>query len=71
MVAHEKSLRFRCILAASLIVLVLAGCSDVSESGSSQMAQLPKKSPPTETRERHAAAGGEPANCKPLRSPIC
>jgi protocatechuate 3,4-dioxygenase beta subunit len=42
---------------------VLAGCGDVSESGSSRMAQSSKKSPFTETGESHAAAGG-PANCK-------
>ena len=36
--APEKSLRFGGMLAASLIVLVLVGCGDVSESGSSQMA---------------------------------
>ena len=64
MVAHEKSIWFGCVLAASLFVLVLAGCGDVSESGSSQMAQPSKKSPPTKTAESHAAAG-EPANCKP------
>jgi catechol 1,2-dioxygenase len=66
MVAHEKSIRFGCVLAASLSVLVLAGCADVSESGSSQMAQPSKKAPSTETAENHAAAGG-PANCKPTQ----
>jgi len=66
MVAPEKSLRFGYILAASLIVLVLAGCSDVSESGSSQMAQSSKKSPPTNAAESHAAAGRS-ANCKPTQ----
>jgi hypothetical protein len=60
MVAHEKSIWFGCML-ASLFVLVLAGCSDVSESGSSQMAQPSEKSPPTNTAESHAAAGGGPA----------
>ena len=55
------------MLAASLFVLVLAGCGDVSESGSSQMAQPSKKSPPTQTAESHAAAGGRPANCKPTQ----
>jgi protocatechuate 3,4-dioxygenase beta subunit len=64
MVAHEKSIWFGCVLAASLFVLVLPGCGDVSESGSSQTAQPSKKSKPTETAESHAA-GGEPANCKP------
>jgi protocatechuate 3,4-dioxygenase beta subunit len=67
MVAHEKSIRFGCVLAASLFVLVLNGCGDVSESGSSQMAQPSKKSPPTNTAESHAAAGGGPANCKPTQ----
>jgi len=66
MVALEKSIWFGCTLAASLVVLVLAGCGDLSESGSSQMAQPSKKSPPIETDESHAA-GGEPANCKPTR----
>jgi hypothetical protein len=32
MVAHEKSIWFGCVLAASLFVLVLAGCADVSSS---------------------------------------
>jgi hypothetical protein len=42
MVAHEKSIWFRCMLAASLFVFVLAGCGDVSESGSSQRSQPSK-----------------------------
>jgi catechol 1,2-dioxygenase len=67
MVAHEKSTWFGCVLAASLYVLVLAGCGDVSESGSSQMAQPSKKGQPTETAQSHAAAGGEPADCKPTQ----
>jgi catechol 1,2-dioxygenase len=66
MVVHEKSIRFGCMLAASLFVLVLAGCSDVSESGSSQMAQPSEKSPPTKTAESHAAGGGS-ADCKPTQ----
>jgi catechol 1,2-dioxygenase len=66
MVAPEKSIWFGCILAASLLVLVLTGCADVSESGSSQMAQPSKKSQPTETAESHAAAG-RPANCNPTQ----
>src|SRR5215208_1793351 len=66
MVAHEKSTRFGCVLAASLFVLVLAGCADVSDSSSSHTAQHSKKSPPTETAESHAA-GGEPADCKPTQ----
>jgi len=66
MVAWVKSTRFGCMLAASLFVLALVGCADVSESGSSQRAQPSKKSPPTEAAERHAA-GGEPANCKPTQ----
>jgi protocatechuate 3,4-dioxygenase beta subunit len=65
MVAHEKSTRFGCVLAATLFVLVLAGCADVSESGSSQMAQHSKKSPPSETAESHA--GGGHVNCKPTQ----
>jgi len=66
MVAHEKSIWFGCVLAASLFVLVLAGCGDVSESGSSRTAHPSKKSPSTETGERHAS-GGRPANCKPTQ----
>jgi protocatechuate 3,4-dioxygenase beta subunit len=69
MVARVKSTRFGCMLAASLFVLVLAGCADVSESASSQRAQPSKKSPPTQTGESHAAedgAGGS-ANCKPTQ----
>ena len=65
MVAHEKSTWFGCILAATLFVLVLAGCADVFESGSSQMAQPSKKSPPTKTAESHAA--GRSADCKPTQ----
>jgi protocatechuate 3,4-dioxygenase beta subunit len=67
MVAREKSKWFGCMLAASLFGLVLAGCGDVSESGSSQRAQPSKKIKPTETAESHAAAGGEPANHKPTQ----
>ncbi len=67
MVARAKGIRFGCVLAASLFVLVLAGCGDVSESGSSQMAQPSKKGPPAETAESHAGAAGEPANCKPTQ----
>jgi catechol 1,2-dioxygenase len=67
MVAHEKSIWFGCMLAASLFILVLGGCGDVSESGSSRMAQPSKKNPPTETAESHAAAEDEPANCKPTQ----
>jgi catechol 1,2-dioxygenase len=65
MVAHEKSIRFGCVLAASLFVLVLVGCGDVSESGSSQTPQSSEKGKPTETAERHGAGG--PANCKPTQ----
>jgi protocatechuate 3,4-dioxygenase beta subunit len=65
MVAHEKSIWFRCMLAASLFVLVLAGCGDVSESGSSQIAQHSKKGQPTETGESHAAERS--ADCKPTQ----
>jgi protocatechuate 3,4-dioxygenase beta subunit len=67
MVGRQKSIRFGCMLAASLFVLVLAGCGDLSESGSSQMAQPSEKSPSTETAESHAAAEGGPANCKPTQ----
>jgi catechol 1,2-dioxygenase len=65
MVAHEKSIWFGCVLVASLFVLVLAGCGEVSESGSSQLAQPSKKSPPTKAAESHAAGG--PADCKPTQ----
>jgi protocatechuate 3,4-dioxygenase beta subunit len=65
MVAPEKSICFGCVLAASLFVLVLAGCSDASESSSSQRAQHSKKSKPTETAESHAAGGS--ADCKPTQ----
>ena len=65
MVAHEKSIWFGCMLAASLFVLVLTGCADVSESGSSQMAQLSEKSKPTQTAENHAIGGH--VNCKPTQ----
>jgi catechol 1,2-dioxygenase len=66
-VAHKKSIWFGCVLAASLFVLVLAGCGEDSESGSSQKSQPSKKSKPTETAESQAAAGGGPANCKPTQ----
>jgi catechol 1,2-dioxygenase len=65
MVAHEKSIWFGCVLAASLFVLVLAGCADVSESGSYRMGQPSKKSKPTKTAESHAA--GRSADCKPTQ----
>jgi protocatechuate 3,4-dioxygenase beta subunit len=65
MVAREKRIRFGYVLTASLFVLVLAGCGDVSESGSSQMAQPSKKSPPTKIAESHAA--GRSADCKPTQ----
>jgi protocatechuate 3,4-dioxygenase beta subunit len=65
MVAHEKIILFGCMLAASLFVLVLAGCGDVSESGSPQRAQPSKKSPPTKTAENHATGGH--VNCKPTQ----
>jgi catechol 1,2-dioxygenase len=64
MVAREKSIRFGCVLAASLLVLVLAGCGDVSES--SQTSQPFKKSKPTETGDGRAAAGRS-ANCEPTQ----
>jgi len=55
------------MLAASLFALVLAGCGNVSESGSSHMAQSSKKGTPTKIAENHAAAGGGSANCKPTQ----
>jgi catechol 1,2-dioxygenase len=66
MVARVKSIWFGCVLVASLFVLVLAGCADLSESGSSQRAQPSKKSKPTEPGESHAAAGRS-ADCKPTQ----
>jgi protocatechuate 3,4-dioxygenase beta subunit len=65
MVAHEKSIWFGCMLAACSFVLVLTGCGDLSESGSSQMAQSSEKSPPTNTAVSQAAGG--PATCKPTQ----
>jgi catechol 1,2-dioxygenase len=65
MVAHEKSVWFGCVLATSLFVLLLTGCGDHSESGSSQTSQSSKKSQPTETAENHDA--GESADCKPTQ----
>jgi protocatechuate 3,4-dioxygenase beta subunit len=67
MVARVKSTWFGCMLVASLFVLELTGCGEDSESDSSQRAQPSKKSKPTEKVERHAAAGGGPANCKPTQ----
>jgi protocatechuate 3,4-dioxygenase beta subunit len=64
MAAHEKSIWFGSMLAASLFVLMLAGCGG-SESDSSQMAQPSKKSPPTNTAENHATGGH--VNCKPTQ----
>ena len=66
MVAREKSIRFRCTVAASLFVLVLAGCAG-SGLSSSQMAETSRKNPPSKKAESQAAAGG-PANCKPTQS---
>jgi catechol 1,2-dioxygenase len=66
MVAREKNICFGCVLAASLYVVVMAGCGDVSESGSSQRAQPSKKSPTTQTAESHASGGGH-ADCKPTQ----
>jgi catechol 1,2-dioxygenase len=66
MVAHGKSTWLGCMLAASLFVLVLTGCADGSESGSSQMGQPSKKGPPTETGDSRAAGDG-PADCKPTQ----
>jgi protocatechuate 3,4-dioxygenase beta subunit len=66
MVVRETSRWFGCVLATSLFVLLLAGCGDLSESGSSQMGQPSKKSKPTKTAESHAAAGRS-AECKPTQ----
>jgi catechol 1,2-dioxygenase len=63
MVAQENSIRFGCVFAASLFVLVLAGCSG-SESNSLQTEDPSKKSPPAQTGESHAGAAGGPVNCK-------
>ncbi len=65
--AREKSIRFGCALAATLFVLVLAGCSGSGPS-SSRMAE-PSTSPPAEAAESHAAGEptGGPANCKPTQ----
>jgi catechol 1,2-dioxygenase len=64
MVAREKSIRFGCALAASLFVLVLAGCGS-SEPSSSRTAEPSKKSPPAQTGESHVA--GELTNCRPTQ----
>jgi catechol 1,2-dioxygenase len=65
MVARKKSIWFGCALVVSLFVLVLAGCGG-PESSSSGAAEPSKKSPPAQTAESHAAAGGS-ANCKPTQ----
>jgi protocatechuate 3,4-dioxygenase beta subunit len=65
MVPRKKSIRFGCALAASLFVLMLAGCGS-SESNSSRMAE-PSKSPPAETGESYPAAS-RPPNCKPTQT---
>jgi hypothetical protein len=62
LVAREKSMRIGYSLAASLLVLVLAGCGG-SESSPSQRAEPSKKNPSAKKAESHAAAGG-PVNCK-------
>ena len=63
MVARVKSTRFGCMLAASLLVLVLAGCADVSESSSSQKAQPSKKGkPPRQQRATLLEVGPPTAN---------
>jgi protocatechuate 3,4-dioxygenase beta subunit len=66
MLAREKSIRFGCALAASLFVVVLAGCGGGSESSSSRTAE-PSTSPPAETGESHAGGAGGSANCKPTQ----
>jgi hypothetical protein len=62
MVAGEKSIWSGCLLAASLFVLVLIGCADVSESGSSQMAQPSKNDPPRQQRATLLLGGPPTAN---------
>jgi protocatechuate 3,4-dioxygenase beta subunit len=67
---REKSIRFGCALAASLFVVVLAGCGGGSESSSSRTAEPSKKSPPAQhTSESHAGGAGGSANC--TTSPTC
>jgi protocatechuate 3,4-dioxygenase beta subunit len=68
MVAREKGIQFGCLLAASLLILVLAGCGGSESSSSSQTAQ-PSTSPPPKTGESHAAGEptGRPETCKPTQ----
>jgi hypothetical protein len=63
MVVRERAIRFGCALAAALFVLVLAGCADVSESGSSPRAQPSKKNPPRQQRDPRCSGAGGPAKC--------
>jgi protocatechuate 3,4-dioxygenase beta subunit len=56
MVAQEKDIRLRCVLAASLSVLVLAECGGPG-SGSPRMAE-PSRSPPAGAAEQGAADPG-------------
>src|SRR5919107_3083744 len=65
MLTRVKSIWLGCVLAASLVVVELAGCTDVSESGSSHRAQPSKESPPPKTAESHAARRS--ANCNPTQ----
>jgi protocatechuate 3,4-dioxygenase beta subunit len=65
MAAREKSIWLGCVLAASLFVLVLAGCGKDFESGSTQRAQPSKKSQSTQRAENHATGGH--VNCKPTQ----
>ena len=67
MVAREKSIWFGCMLAACSFVLVLTGCGDASESGSSQMAEPSKKSQPSQ--QRAALLVGPPTANR--RNPTC
>jgi protocatechuate 3,4-dioxygenase beta subunit len=53
---QEKGIRLRCVLAASLSVLVLTGCAG-SEAGSSRMTE-PSTRPPAEVAEQGAAGAG-------------
>src|SRR5918993_433280 len=66
-ISRERTIRFRSALTTSLFVLVLVGCTDASESGSSPRAQPSRKGLPTEKAESNAAAAGRSADCKPTQ----
>ena len=69
MVAQEKSIRFGSVLAASLFVLVLPRCADVSESGSSQRVNRPRRPQPPRQQSATLLLGSQPTANPP--SPIC